>query len=150
PLADLGDRHDELPISLVMRTYPLTRGLRNVDAEDPKKFTQPAAPMGVALVNNVYFSHNPFGASERSVPDLQGLIRLTDQQPLRLFSSHNHAAFVLINGNVVLGSAERSIPEGYEAQVAASREITLPAGVHQIRYLHAMQNTEKRESPRMA
>jgi TolA-binding protein len=100
----------------------------------------------VALVDRIHFGHNPFGPDERFVSDFQGLIRLTEPTTLRLFSTHSQAAFVLINGQLLLGGTEPNITRRYEDQAAQAREISLPAGVHHLRYLHATQSGE----PRMA
>lgn len=135
----------DLPLSMVMRTYPLrTTGLRS--ARDIQRAIENANPFGVALVDRIHFAHNPFGPDRQFITDIQGLIQLDDTTTFRLFSNHNHIAFVLINGQTVIAGDEPNTQRDFHALDEQAIEITLDPGTHQLRYLHVAED----EPPQMA
>ncbi|MAE67506.1 MAG: hypothetical protein CMJ18_24870 [Phycisphaeraceae bacterium] len=124
-----------LPASLVLRTFGGARApMRNPSAM--LRHLDRAKPLGTALIPNVYLAHNPFGADHHFVTDVQGLIRVSDAGTYRLFSFHDDAALVLIDGKVVIQQLAASGSRDSAAIERTSTAVSLSAGEHALRYVH--------------
>lgn len=128
-------RDDDIPISLIMRTYPLRQASFSGPG-DLRRAVDDATPLGVARIDRILFGHNPFGEDRQFITDIQGLLRVREATTFRLFSNHDTAAFVIINGETVIAGTEPFTERDYHDVDEQAVEITLEAGEHSLRYLH--------------
>ena len=125
---------EEIPISLVLRTYAMGGAVR--DVKQLVGAIDSATPLGTALIERISFAHNPFGADDRFVTDVQGLLRVDQDTNVRFFSSHDDAGFVFIDGSLVTGGAAPNDVRRSEQLAGQAVEVLLSRGEHRLRYVH--------------
>ena len=127
---------DDLPASLIMRIFPLKgRPVQKVD--NLERVLQGKLPMGTMQVDNIFIAHNPFGESEWFMTAIEGLITVDKARTLALFSAHDDAAFVELDGTWIIKSTKPQMNRGSEQLAGQAKALDLSAGTHRLRYLHA-------------
>lgn len=134
PLATAKPGADITP-SLLMQTYPFTKRAFK-SAGDLADSLESSRSMGAALVQEINFAHNPFGASVNFATLFTGVLHLDEAKTLRLIAANDDAAFVEIDGKTVIANPAPQVEADATKLARLAKEVTLEAGDHPIRYLH--------------
>jgi tetratricopeptide (TPR) repeat protein len=125
---------DAVQPSLLMQVYPLTRGSFK-DMADLVKSLDNVKPLGTELVPHIWYAHNPFGGPDRYLMYFHGRIKVEQAETLKLFSAHDDAAIVEIDGKVVTGGPTANRNQQAEAAIKRSVSVSLSPGSHVVRYV---------------
>ena len=129
----------DLPVSLVIRTFATPAGGKR-DLKSLLRAIRPTKCLGAALIDNIYLAHNPFGPDHHFITDVEGLLEIKESGTVRLFSVNDDAGFVMIDGKVVISQASAHVVRDSRALAQRAAAVSLDAGVHRIRYVHAQKD----------
>ncbi len=129
----------ELQPSLVLRVFPY-RNKEVKSANQVVKQLTMVKPMGTMAVSQINLAHNPFGPPTQYAQLYEGLLRINQPTKLRLFSSHDDAAFVEVNGKSIIKSTSPQVTRSSGALGKATVTVDLVKGTHAVRYLHVQTN----------
>lgn len=128
--------NNDIPASLLLTTYPASGAAR--DLAQLANIISTTPPQGVASVERINLAFNPFGKPRNFVSLFEGILRLERSETLRLFTANHDAAFVEIDGKIVINRPEPHVPRDIEAAAGEAVGVELSEGEHRIRYLHAV------------
>lgn len=126
---------EKIQPSLVLQTYPLTRkNFRGLG--DLLEAINAGRPLGTMLAQKIDIAYNPFGADENFITLFEGLLDVPKEQTRKLFSVSDDAAFVEIDGKVLISQTAPNVVRHSEQLAQQAVSLTLSAGTHRIRYVH--------------
>ena len=126
----------ELVPSLLMQVYPL-KGKPSKNVDTLERIIASTRPRGSMPVSKISFAHNPFGPGEWFITLFQGRITVGKKRTLHLFSAHDDAAFVQIDGKTIIKGADPQVNRSSEHLARIAVPIELSKGTHTVRYVHA-------------
>ena len=126
----------ELVPSLFMQVYPL-RGKPSENVDTLERVIATTRPLGSMQVSNISSAHNPFGPGEWFITLFQGQITVGKKRTLSLFSAHDDAAFVQIDGKTIIKGAAPQLNRSSEYLAGKAVPVDLSKGTHTVRYVHA-------------
>lgn len=133
----------EVTPSLLLHVYPFkNNAVKNAD--QLVAAVKSSKPLGTMPVSRIDLQHNPLGQPTQFIMLFEGLLQARTSVKLRMFSSHDDAAFVSIGDNRIINGA-RPLLTRSSAQIAKSAvNVELKKGAHRVEYLHAQTSGQTR------
>ncbi|MCE9589710.1 MAG: hypothetical protein K8S99_04210 [Planctomycetes bacterium] len=122
--------------SLVVQTFPLARRAFKDGGELVNMIAQ-AKPMGTAQINSIFMGSNPFGPQTDFITLIQGRLTIETAGEYWFAPIHDDAAVVEIDGKNVYSRLTANTGFDSERVARQADKITLDAGTHTLRFLHA-------------
>ena len=119
--------------SLILQVFPLTGGVR--DFEDAIRITQSTRPIGTMPIQRINLGYNPFGSGDRFIALFSGVLQVESAGKYQLFSVNDDAAWVEIDGKVVIAHPRAVMVRDREKIPESATTVELSQGKHRLRYL---------------